>query len=69
MPIYTFKCPQCGHIEAPIMNFTEYDELDSMECTSCHETLTKANRDISGDNITKVVIGVGKGNFGSGDYS
>ena len=70
MPVYSYRCRDCGseEISAP-MTFTEYEEFESMDCSKCGAKITMADRDYGSDNTTKTVIGVTKGNYGSTDPS
>ena len=68
MPLYDFDCHSCGEMHTELLNYRDYDALDEAECSHCGTRLTKADR-IIGSNIKKIVKGVSKGNFNSGDWS
>ena len=68
MPLYDFDCPKCGKVHTELLSFDKYDEFESAKCEDCGTEVTKDNRIISG-NIKKVVLGVRKGHYNSGDFS
>ena len=59
MPIYDFKCKNCGLDWNTIMNFDVYEEFDSHTCSGCGTEVTKDER----------VMGVSKGNYNGRDYT
>ncbi len=67
MPLYDFRC-KCGALETLLLDYTDYDKLETLKCSKCGETLTKGNREIDA-NIKARVRGVSKGGYGSGDYT
>ena len=72
MPIYDFTCPHCGALNELPVSKEVADKLQEQEtpqkCKSCGGIYTWKNRKIS-DTVKKRVLGVSKGNYGSGDWS
>lgn len=68
MPQYDYSCHSCGEMHSQIMSYDEYAAADEVECKHCGTRLTKKDR-IIGIGIKTQVIGVRKGNYGSGDWS
>jgi len=67
-PIYEYQCPKCGKTHEEIMSFADYDASEGTTCSHCNAPLLKDDR-IIGGGLKTTVIGVSKGNYGSGDWS
>ena len=68
---YDMKCKSCDYEWFFVMTMAEYNKIkpDSVEwiCPNCDKVNGKDQRQLGG-NISKIVVGVGKGNFGSGGF-
>lgn len=64
MPMYTFKCKECGHDHSELLSFEAYDNFTSAKCEKCDATLTKDDRNI-GQGLHVNVIGQRKGFYNS----
>ena len=67
MPLYDWKCKKCGADYSELLKFDAYDEWESAWCPSCGEKLTKDDR-VLGKGLKTSVVGVSKGQYGSGYY-
>ena len=67
MPIYDFLCPACNGEHEELFNFEEYEAFNWVLCQICSYKMTKKDR-VIGKGLTTTVIGVSKGNYGSGYF-
>lgn len=63
MPIYVYRCMTCAVETEALRSFD--DVYETPECSACGDETEK----IINQGIRSTVVGVKKGNYGSGDYS